>query len=178
MEELSKVRERAGSIYRTEREHFELRKQVSKDRNRLRKVRSESLTDEARDELRWWGVRDLSTPEAVERGMRYVLDEMLKGDRGVDEYASIHAALRLAGFELLDWLSARGTPITATKFGTRGEPGPNDNLYYPSYAVEFLATQFALIDPNLDAEDPQRPGSNLALDIAYRVARTYITASG
>ncbi len=159
---------------------IEVRRGVTEDRNRLRKVSTrrgrEGLTDEARAELDWWGFQDASTPNEVERAKAYVVGEMLKVGAGVDGYT----ALRAAGFELLDWFDQSGGRITATKFGSSrdADPRPDGNAYSPSDAVRWLAEQLSIIEPGLNREDPRRPGSNVATDAAYTVVQAYRHASG
>lgn len=179
--ELSEAQQRAREAYRDELDMLAIRRGVTKDRNRLRKVSTshgvEGLTAEAREELAWWQAANGAVPRDAEAGMRYVVDEMLTVGRGVSDHDSLIAALRSAGFALLDWYAADHR-ITATKFGSsrEGEAREDGNVYVPSKAVEWLAAQFVALDPALAREHPARPGSSVATDAAFRAVRSYQAA--
>lgn len=174
--ELEQARAQALSAYQNAMTALASRRDAAKVRDRLRKLSPSKgvsgLPLESQADWEWHRQNQAGFDRYSFETQR---DEVLAltGPRGVAGYAGERAA----GFVLLDWLKSTGAPITAMKFGTTtGDPGPDDNLYLTSLAVDFLAQQLVEIDPTLDAEDPRRPGSNLAIDAANRVTRLYLAA--
>lgn len=172
--DLAEVRARALAVYKSTLSLADSRHEATKVRDRLRKLSPSggeaALPPESAADWQWHRENQQGFDRLTFELQR---EEVLgiTGPRGVDGYA----AARAAGFILLDWLGSTGAEITAMKFGTSsGDPGPDDNLYLPSYAVDFLAQQLVDLDPALDREDTRRPGSNLALDTANRVVRLYL----
>lgn len=166
MEELSEAFERARRAYLAECANVEARHVATVTHEKLRKLSPRGghakLPKASRQDWDWHLHNQIGFGELPFELQR---DEVLAitGPRGVDGLA----ALRVAGFILLDWLAARGDAITVTKADST-----RDN----SYAVDFLATHLAMLDPGLAEPANASSGSDRASNAAFTIGLAYHAA--